>query len=93
MDRTHQIRQFFAHLVTANAGVPAGSELETAFASTPREQFVGPPPWRVFTPRGYIETASDDPSVLYQDDCSVLSEIRESPGRTYCGHYDVRSRI
>jgi protein-L-isoaspartate(D-aspartate) O-methyltransferase len=67
MDRTHQIRQFFAHLVTANAGVPAGSELEAAFASTPREQFVGPPPWRVFTPRGYIETASDDPSVLYQD--------------------------
>jgi protein-L-isoaspartate(D-aspartate) O-methyltransferase len=67
MDRSQQIRQFFAHLITANAGVPAGSELEAAFASTPREQFVGPPPWRVFTPRGYIESASDDPSVLYQD--------------------------
>ena len=67
MDRTQQLRQFFAHLVTANAGVQAGSELEAAFASTPREQFVGPPPWKVFTPRGYIETTSDDPSVLYQD--------------------------
>jgi len=67
MDRTEQLRQFFAHLVTANAGVPAGSELEMAFASTPRENFVGPPPWRIFTPRGYIETTSDDPSYLYQD--------------------------
>jgi len=67
MDRTEQLRQFFAHLVTANAGVPAGSELEMAFASTPREDFVGPPPWRIFTPRGYIETTSDDPSYLYQD--------------------------
>ena len=67
MDRVHELRRFFAHLVTANAGIPAGSELEAAFASTPREQFVGPPPWRVFTPRGYIETASDDPAVLYQD--------------------------
>src|ERR1700678_1952593 len=67
MDRIAELRRFFAHLVTANAGVPAGGELEAAFASTPREQFVGPPPWRVFTPRGYIETASDDPAVLYQD--------------------------
>ena len=63
--RTH--RSFFARLVTANAGVPAGSELEAAFASTPREQFVGPPPWKVFTPTGYIKAASDDPAVLYQD--------------------------
>lgn len=67
MDRIAELRRFFAHLVTANAGIPAGSELEAALASTPREQFVGPPPWRVFTPRGYIETASDDPAVLYQD--------------------------
>lgn len=67
MDRTHQIRQFFAHLVTANAGIPAGSELESAFASTPRENFVGPSPWKIFTPRGYIETTSDDPFYLYQD--------------------------
>src|ERR1700728_3245106 len=63
--RTH--RSFFARLVTANAGVPAGSELEAAFASTPREQFVGPPPWKIFTPTGYIETPSDDTAVLYQD--------------------------
>jgi protein-L-isoaspartate(D-aspartate) O-methyltransferase len=67
MDRIAELRRIFAHLVTANAGIPAGSELEAAFASIPREQFVGPPPWRIFTPTGYIETASDDPAVLYQD--------------------------
>jgi protein-L-isoaspartate(D-aspartate) O-methyltransferase len=66
-ERVQSLRQFFAHLVTANAGIPSGSELEAAFASIPREQFVGPPPWRIFTPTGYIETASDDPAVLYQD--------------------------
>src|ERR1700689_310128 len=67
MDRIAELRRFFAHLVTANAGIPAGSELETAFASIPREQFVGRPPWRIFTPIGYIETSSDDPAILYQD--------------------------
>jgi protein-L-isoaspartate(D-aspartate) O-methyltransferase len=67
MDRIEQLRQFYARLVTASAGIPAGSALEAAFASTPREQFVGPPPWKVFTSRGYIETTSDDPAFLYQD--------------------------
>ena len=67
MDRIQAHRLFFANLITANAGIPQGSELAAAFASTPREQFVGPPPWRVFTRQGYIETLSDDPAFLYQD--------------------------
>jgi protein-L-isoaspartate(D-aspartate) O-methyltransferase len=67
MDRIEQHRAFFAKLITANAGVPPGSALEEAFATTPREQFVGPPPWKVYTPMGYIETPSDDPTFLYQD--------------------------
>jgi protein-L-isoaspartate(D-aspartate) O-methyltransferase len=67
MDRIQAHRSFFANLITANAGIPQGSELAAAFASTPREQFVGPPPWRVFTRGGYIETLSDDPAILYQD--------------------------
>lgn len=41
--------------------------LAAAFAATPRERFVGPGPWRVFTAAGYIETPSDDPAFLYQD--------------------------
>ncbi|MEI9980627.1 MAG: protein-L-isoaspartate(D-aspartate) O-methyltransferase [Edaphobacter sp.] len=65
-DRVQAHRLFFAKLVAANAGLAPGSELESAFASTPREQFVGPPPWRMFTRSGYIESP-DDPALLYQD--------------------------
>jgi protein-L-isoaspartate(D-aspartate) O-methyltransferase len=65
-ERTRAHREFFAKLVTANVGLPPGSELEAAFASTQREQFVGPPPWRMFTRSGYVESP-DDPALLYQD--------------------------
>jgi protein-L-isoaspartate(D-aspartate) O-methyltransferase len=65
-ERTLAHRLFFAKLVTANVGIAPGSELEAAFGSTPREQFVGPPPWRVFTRSGYLESP-DDPTLLYQD--------------------------
>ena len=74
MERSAALRTFFANLVTANAGIPAGSELAAAFASTPREQFVGPAPWKIFTPGGYIETLSDDPAYLYQDVVVSLGE-------------------
>jgi protein-L-isoaspartate(D-aspartate) O-methyltransferase len=65
-ERTLAHRLFFAKLVAANAGLAPGSELEAAFASTPREKFVGPPPWRMFTRSGYVESP-DDPALLYQD--------------------------
>ena len=42
----------YAKLVTANAGVPQTNRLVAAFAAVPRERFVGPGPWRVFTPGG-----------------------------------------
>jgi len=68
MDRLEGHRRWFAQLVTANAGVLASERrLTDAFASTPRERFVGAGPWRVFTRIGYIETPSDDPALLYQD--------------------------
>jgi protein-L-isoaspartate(D-aspartate) O-methyltransferase len=67
MERLEAHRSFFGTLITAKACIPPGSDLASAFASTPREQFVGPPPWKVFTRAGYIETPSDDPALLYQD--------------------------
>jgi protein-L-isoaspartate(D-aspartate) O-methyltransferase len=71
-------RLFFARLVTANAGVPASEErLVAAFASTPRERFLGPGPWRVFTRMGYVETPSDDPTFLYQDVTVALKEAEQ----------------
>jgi protein-L-isoaspartate(D-aspartate) O-methyltransferase len=66
VDRIEAHRLFFAKLITANAGIASGSEIEAALASTPREQFVGPPPWRMFTRSGYVESP-DDPALLYQD--------------------------
>jgi protein-L-isoaspartate(D-aspartate) O-methyltransferase len=66
MDRIEAHRLFFAKLIAANAGIAPGSEIEAALASTPREQFVGPPPWRIFTRSGYVESP-DDPALLYQD--------------------------
>jgi protein-L-isoaspartate(D-aspartate) O-methyltransferase len=60
-------RSFYARLITANGGLQPGSELEAALAATPREKFVGPPPWKVFTRAGYIDTNDRDPAILYQD--------------------------
>jgi protein-L-isoaspartate(D-aspartate) O-methyltransferase len=77
VDRIEAHRLFFANLVTAQAGIPPGSELAAALASTPREQFVGPPPWKVFTRSGYVETLTDDSAVLYQD--VVVSLGSEGP--------------
>jgi protein-L-isoaspartate(D-aspartate) O-methyltransferase len=70
-ERTRSHREFFAKLITATAGVSPdsgfGLELKEAFAITPREKFVGPPPWKVFTRTGFVETHSSDPAFLYQD--------------------------
>lgn len=77
MDRMQAHRIFFARLVTANAGIAPGSELEAALATTPREDFVGPPPWKIFTRSGYVESPADDPALLYQD--VVVSLGSEGP--------------
>jgi len=77
MDRIEAHRLFFAQLIAAKVGISAESELVAAFASTPRERFVGKPPWKIFTRNGYLETPSDDPALLYQD--VVVSLDSEGP--------------
>lgn len=77
MDRLQAHRLFYADMITANAGIPSGSELEAALASTPRERFVGDPPWKIFTRSGYVESPTDDPAFLYQD--VVVSLGTEAP--------------
>jgi protein-L-isoaspartate(D-aspartate) O-methyltransferase len=71
---TAAFRAFYARLITANAGGPNTEALERAFASTPREDFLGKGPWKVFTAAGYIQTPSDDPAILYQDILFVLQQ-------------------
>lgn len=66
-ERLRPYRNFFAQLITANAGVSGDGRIKEAFASTPRERFLDSGPWRVFTPDGYIQSPTDDPTFLYQD--------------------------
>ena len=73
MDRLEAHRLFFAQLITARGGLP-NERITAAFAATPRERFLGPGPWKVFTGAGYITTPNDDPSFLYQDVTVALSE-------------------
>jgi protein-L-isoaspartate(D-aspartate) O-methyltransferase len=67
----------YARQICAAAGLAQGSAIEAALASTPRERFVGPPPWRIVPPRGAPATASADPAVLYRD---VLVTLGGEPG-------------
>ncbi|HXB20225.1 MAG TPA: hypothetical protein VNV88_02530 [Candidatus Solibacter sp.] len=79
-DRLQAHRTFFANLLTASIGQPKG-RLTEAFASTPREHFVGPGPWSIFTASGYIETPSDDPAFLYQNvTVALIKEKRINNG-------------
>ena len=75
MERLEACRTLFAELITAMAGVPK-SRLTSAFAATPRERYLGPGPWKVFTGRGYTQTPSGDPTFLYQDVVVALEEER-----------------
>jgi protein-L-isoaspartate(D-aspartate) O-methyltransferase len=77
VSRLDHFKEFYARLVTAAAGVPDATRLVAALASVPREQFIGPGPWRVMTPTGYITTPNDDPALLYQD--IVVSLAGEGP--------------
>jgi len=77
MDRLEAHRLFFARLVTSRAGGPeATDQLIEAFSSVPREQFVGPGPWKVFASGGFIDTPTADPAFLYQDILVALAPER-----------------
>ena len=67
MDSLQSRRVFFAQLVASAAGAAKNERLIEAFASTPREHYLGPGPWKVFAGGSLVETPSDDPSFLYQD--------------------------
>lgn len=66
-DRLQQHRQSYARLLAASAGLSAAHQrIIDAFATVPREDFLGPPPWQVFSGFGYVDSLSD-PALLYQD--------------------------
>jgi protein-L-isoaspartate(D-aspartate) O-methyltransferase len=62
------VRRAYARQILARTGIAGNQSLEDAFATTPRERFVGEPPWQLSQGRRRYDTlASDDPAILYQD--------------------------
>jgi protein-L-isoaspartate(D-aspartate) O-methyltransferase len=59
-------RRFYAEFVVRSAG-SHDDRLIGAFASVPREHYLGPPPWPIFAGSGYVATVDDDPRSVYQD--------------------------
>src|SRR5260370_3286365 len=76
MDSLKAFSFFFASLVPVGIGLGNG-KVSAAFAAPPRERFVGPGPWKVFTQAGYLLTPSDDPALLYQDITVALADDRQ----------------
>lgn len=69
-----EARAAYARAIAKSAGVTDARVIE-AFATVPREDFLGPGPWKLF--RGeYRETESADARLLYQDVLVALAEDR-----------------
>ena len=66
-------RRAFARRMAANVYEHEDSPIARLFASTPREAFVGPPPWRIFGEREDGGEWVNDPAFLYQD---VLVQLK-----------------
>ncbi len=78
MERIEQARHSYAEELRFTARVKS-SAVVNAFATVPREQFVGPGPWRIKSPMDLAEywtTDDDDPSHVYHDVLIALDEPR-----------------
>src|ERR1017187_5152423 len=65
-------REGYAAAITSGRGIH-DARIERAFATVPREVFLGDGPWSIFTPAGYVETSTADPSSIYDDVVVALS--------------------
>jgi protein-L-isoaspartate(D-aspartate) O-methyltransferase len=69
-------RRVFAEMVCAYAGA-TDPRLVEAFATVPREHYLGPGPWKFVTDTDrYAETPSDDPVYLYEDRLYAIDASR-----------------
>ena len=77
MEPVEQARQSYAAELRFTARVRS-SAVVNAFATVPREQFVGPGPWRIKSPMDVAEywtTDDDDPRQVYHDILIALDEL------------------
>jgi protein-L-isoaspartate(D-aspartate) O-methyltransferase len=59
--------------MAVSAGAPENSTIAEVFASIHREDYAGPPPWRIFGEREDGGQVVNDPALLYQD---VLVQLK-----------------
>jgi protein-L-isoaspartate(D-aspartate) O-methyltransferase len=64
MDEIAKRRRAYAAEITRRV---SDRRIEAAFAAVPREDFAGPPPWRIGSGGLFGQTISDDPARLYDD--------------------------
>lgn len=67
MDHLEKIRSAYAQLIAGIAGASDDRRLVEAFASVPRERFIGPSPWQIVALPRYVTVTSDEAAFLYQD--------------------------
>ena len=65
-DRVAERRRAYAAEITRSAHVQ-DPRIKAAFAAVAREDFAGPPPWRIGSGGLFGLTSSDDPARLYED--------------------------
>jgi protein-L-isoaspartate(D-aspartate) O-methyltransferase len=76
---TETARRHFAETLRATAPIQRNKRVVDAFATVPRERFLGPGPWRILPglrlDAAYM-TPDDDPRRLYHDVLVVIDEAR-----------------
>ena len=68
-------RQFFAALM-AGASCTTDPRFEAIVRSVPREDFLGPGPWKIVSGHRYVDTPGDNPAHLYQNVLVALDADR-----------------
>jgi len=68
-------RNFYAQDLRSAARITSPA-LFAAFASVPRERFVGPGPWRILGPDGFFTTDNADPRHVYHNVLIALDEAK-----------------
>lgn len=65
MDVSHARRRY-ASAIASSPGVD-DPRVSRAFEAVPREHFLGPGPWLIWEKEGYVDSASADPALVYDD--------------------------
>jgi protein-L-isoaspartate(D-aspartate) O-methyltransferase len=74
-----QARRFFAEELRAAAPIRRNEAVVEAFATVPRERFLGPGPWHVIPPKrmaAFYETPDSDPRRVYHDVLVAIDPAR-----------------